>query len=198
MTVWDPSRVNANISITGGGLTVTLTGTGSQDVAVYANSSHSSGKWVTSATINSAGGVHSVLFGLGTASASVANAQFLGADTQSFGYGNVAGDILLNGGSIATVQASVVGDKVWLATDIDGKLIWVRINNGNWNNSGTANPDTGTGGISISSLASFTLFPGASFWAANDGLTADFSNNAGLSTFSSWDVASVLYGQIVM
>jgi hypothetical protein len=44
---------------------------------------------------------------------------------------------------------TVAGHTVCFAVDLDNNLLWVRIDNGNWNGSGTANPATGTGGIAI-------------------------------------------------
>jgi hypothetical protein len=44
-------------------------------------------------------------------------------------------------------------DRVQIAVDVDAQLIWVRKNNaGNWNNTVGADPETGTGGQSISGM----------------------------------------------
>jgi hypothetical protein len=66
---------------------------------------------------------------------------------------------------------------VELAVDIPNKLLWLRKNGGNWNNSGAANPATGAGGLSISSLVGTTINPAFSLqgtgesWTINKSLT---------------------------
>lgn len=46
------------------------------------------------------------------------------------------------------------GDRVCVAVNQVSMLLWARVNGGNWNNSGTDNPATNTGGINISSMIS--------------------------------------------
>jgi hypothetical protein len=65
---------------------------------------------------------------------------------------NYAGDgnVYSLGQTKATLGAYNTGTHtIDVAVDLDAKLIWFRRNNGNWNNSGTANPATGVGGISF-------------------------------------------------
>lgn len=69
-------------------------------------------------------------------------------------------------GTIATVAGWTANDVISVAVDIDNNLIWFRTNAGNWNNSGSANPATGAGGIDLSfawsESANRLLWPGGS------------------------------------
>jgi hypothetical protein len=70
-----------------------------------------------------------------------------------------SGAVQVNGSTISTIAAYVQGNRVDCACDPANRLIWFRVNGGNWNNSGTANPATGTGGIDYSGslVALYTL-----------------------------------------
>ena len=66
-----------------------------------------------------------------------------------------------------------------VAVDIDAKLVWFRKNAGIWNNSGTANPATATGGISTSTLPT----PYYGFTGTANG-TESSTANFGATTFA--------------
>jgi hypothetical protein len=83
-----------------------------------------------------------------------------GGDTDSFGV-MADGTIWLEGVSQGDLGGDIgVGGVLCMAVDRANNLVWVRHNSGNWNGSGTANPATGTGGISISGLPAGNLFIG--------------------------------------
>jgi len=73
------------------------------------------------------------------------------------------GYIYSNNGA-ATVNMAVSttpSDRICCAIDLDARLVWFRKNGGNWNNSGTANPATGIGGLAVQAtiaLAPFVYF----------------------------------------
>lgn len=54
--------------------------------------------------------------------------------------------------TIATYNSWSSGDTLCIALDLDNLLIWFRVNGGNWNNSGTADPATSTGGLFVPML----------------------------------------------
>jgi len=157
-TAFDPSNTNASIALSNGN----LTGTNTYAVnGAYGNTqsiaSHSTGKFFNEFTlttldpnayavpvglITTSGGGASLNPGLGF-DASISLGYYAGNGVMSFN------SAVITGGSI---QTSAQGDVVGMAVDIGGALIWIRTNAGNWNNSGTANPATGAGGISISGL----------------------------------------------
>lgn len=189
-TIWDTTRTNSNITLSGGSLVATIPTTGSTDEATYGTNSQNASKWVFSVVFNTLG-AHGVNVGLGTSTASFANTYFLGKDAQSLGYFSNTGTLKINNAAITTVATYAQGNTVWLAVDITNKLVWVRVNNGNWNNNAANNPDTGTGGASIAGLGSFTLFPAVSLWTVSDQVTADFTSQpSGLATFTNWNNVS--------
>ena len=82
--------------------------------------------------------------------------------------------------------ATLVNKLIQCAVDLDAKLIWFRHSNAdgsspsNWNNNASANPSTGVGGISISSLVA-PLCPVVSFGGGatvNASVTFNFGNSA--------------------
>lgn len=82
-----------------------------------------------------------------------------GTDTSSIKIQPSNGNVLCNSVIIGTGAAfSTSGQVVDVALDLDNKLLWYRVNAGNWNNSATAHPDTGAGGFSYSALATGNVF----------------------------------------
>ncbi len=82
--------------------------------------------------------------------------SYPGNDNQSIGL-NSGGEYWFNG----TIQASGLptwtsGDTIDVAVSVINNKIWIRVNGGNWNNSPTDNPATGTGGQGI--LGGLTSF----------------------------------------
>jgi hypothetical protein len=92
-----------------------------------------------------------------------------------------------------TLASRSPGDIIGIAVDIGAQLIWFRVApSGNWNGSGTANPATGIGGISISGLAGVTGGLAPLFFpiTSSEAVTANF----GGSTFSGAVPASFTSG----
>jgi hypothetical protein len=81
-----------------------------------------------------------------------------------------------------SLGARAAGDIIGIALDLGARLIWFRVApSGNWNGSGTANPATGTGGVSIAGLGSPAITPlyaMASFAASADAATGNFGDTA--------------------
>ena len=73
------------------------------------------------------------------------------------------------------------GATIGFALDADARLIWLRVAPaGNWNNSGTANPATGVGGVSVAAIGGTAIpfYPVAEFSASADSATANFGDSA--------------------
>src|SRR4029077_824676 len=86
-----------------------------------------------------------------------------------------------NTGSAIGVISS--GNVIGVALDMTGLLIWFRIApSGNWNGSGTANPATGVGGISISACfgaqAAYAAFASTGSAGNGNAVTANFGDSA--------------------
>ena len=149
-TTFDPVNIGTNLTPSNGNLTVTITGlvSGNYNIA-RSLTTHSTGIFYNEFAINNA-----VAFGdvLGAANSSATINNGLGVDNNSVGiYSD--GEIQINAATIATVAGFAQGDTVGMIVDEGTQNIYFRTNGGNWNNSGTANPCTPTGGVSIAAIS---------------------------------------------
>lgn len=83
------------------------------------------------------------------------------------------------GSSFTNVVIGTVanGQKYGIAVDFGGKLFWARSDNGHWNGSTTANPATGTGGISFASLNPGPYYPSFDGDQPGEQVTANFGQH---------------------
>ena len=132
--------------------------------------------------------------GVGNASALTGASQSIGGDTNSIGY-YADGTVYANTNTVvATIASWATGTTITVAVDTDAQLIWFKPGAGNWNNSGSADPATGAGGISlVNGGGSGTVFPGA-YLGDGAAVTAAVQldvNPGGLpSGFAAWDTYS--------
>ncbi|WP_321176596.1 SPRY domain-containing protein [Bradyrhizobium sp. USDA 3256] len=127
--------------------------------------------------------------------ASHGSTDFVGAMDASYGFffcvnGNTGagsgvwlgtGAITTNGGTVATLgAASASGNVIGVAIDCDNDWIWFRLNGGNWNADGTANPATNTGGVALiaASYAPAVAFSPYGSPTVGDNLTANLGATA--------------------
>lgn len=91
------------------------------------------------------------IIGLVNGAYSMSGAALLGTTADSLGYRS-GGAVVVNGVTLATLAAFVQGDRIDMAIDPLNRLIWFRVNNGNWNNDVIANqnPVGAVGGIDYS------------------------------------------------
>ena len=109
---------------------------------------------------------------LGSSAASVEN--YFGFSTNGIIYVN-NGTIFTNNALSTTIQTIAEGQTAGFAFDVDARLFWVRNGAGNWNNSGTANPATGVGGLAFPAGMTGTIYFGACVQTSpNDQLTINF------------------------
>ena len=171
-TTWSPSDKTAGITLSGGNLVATVAGFAVN--SLRAAHTQTSGKYYWEITCNPyllsligmAPSTRAHPFSLQTA------AGACGLDTDGGIYVNNAGALVI--GDIP--NGAVVG----IAVDLDAHLIWFRKTAaGNWNNSGTANPATGVGGVSIPGLGgSVAASPAFSSQIDADKVTANFGDSA--------------------
>jgi hypothetical protein len=191
---WDPAKKNAGITLSNGNLTATTPANAVYASILASGAGKTTGKYYFEVTITA-----------------------MNPDGQGIGFGNASADLTAQGGSTvnsvgwrrngsishnnsvyATIQTFAQGDVVAMAVDLDAKLVWFRNKTGgttnNWNNSGTANPATGTGGITGTpspGLAAGPYFPEATLEIAGDVFTANFGATAYAMTppalFLNWD-----------
>lgn len=196
---WNPTHKSAPIVLTNFNLTARSVGVGVQQ-GVRSDTSKASGKFYFEITYNiinftASIGICDSAFAVDTAG--------LGTDFNGIGYipGSAAtpqaiylGNLLLSVGSVLDVSGAICS----VAVDFTNQLIWVTsphmrvqasITN-TWNNSSTANPATGVGGIS------FSLIPGPYFVVFSDfsggaQITANFGsqnfNRPIPAGFAPWD-----------
>jgi hypothetical protein len=174
----------ANITRSNGNLTLTYT-SGSSFHGVRATNSHLTGKFYFEVTPAS---------NAGNTMVGIANANWIPENSlifntlDSVGYRG-SGEVGTNSGSLATVQTWSL-NTISVAVDLGAQLLWVRVDAGNWNNSGTANPATGVGGISISSLNAGPYFPAVTQADTGEIITANFGATAYAETvpagFGNW------------
>lgn len=105
-------------------------------------------------------------------------------DTSCYGFVSNGTNVTAGGAGAGTVTvkatAAAVGDRFCMAIDVPNELVWTRVNNGLWNNSGSADPATGTGGVSIASLDNTQLVLA---WLSTAAANAGIKINAGQEAF---------------
>lgn len=169
-TTFNPFDLNG-AALSNGNLTVTGTSNGS-GFGSRAITGFSTGKYYWEITVGVWASSSSVV---GLAAATAAYSGGVGTTVM-----NKGGTISINGsGSGSTLGARAVGDTIGIAIDFGAGLIWYRVApSGNWNGSGTANPATGTGGISLGALIGSILFPSFGPFVVGDAATANFGATA--------------------
>jgi len=116
--------------------------------------------------------------GFGNSSMSTADDAFVGTNVNTVGYFNDPA-LVYNGATIFAAAPWTSGDTLCWAVDFNAGSFWVRVNSGNWNNSGTANPATNTGGAAVG--VSGDIYPAYTVFAASASLgraTGAFSSFA--------------------
>ena len=105
----------------------------------------------------------------------------MGYDVNSYGYYNDSGAVFNNGSTIDTYAPfGNINDNISFALDVANAKFWVRVNGGNWNNSGLANPATNTGGLAFSLTT--PIYPAFIFRSGNGAFstTANFISSSWL------------------
>lgn len=179
-TTWNPADKNANIALSNGNLTATVGS--SAHSGARGTTSKSSGKFYFEVTWD-AGGQCSV----GIANTSASLSTRLGTNANGWAAWSGGSNIWTNNGSAAGMTAMAVGNTICIAVDLTNGKFWARVNGGNWNNSGTANPATNTLGVAVTAG---TYFPALSLFDAGGAVTANFGATAFAQTipsgFSAW------------
>lgn len=180
-TTWNPSDKAASVTLSGGNLTA-VTSTNANGVRSIA--SQSAGKWYIEITVN-AGSTGSMNFGFCTSAVSPTG--------MTNGTVGTLATVMINANatnSIYSGSGTAIGNWVassslvtCIAIDLTARLIWCRGPTGTWNNSGTADPGSAVGGLSISTNSWTAGTAVYVYWA---GATAGISGtlNAGASAFT--------------
>ncbi len=197
MTVlWNTADKSANVTLSGGSLVATMTS--ASQGAVRADTSFGSGKLYYEVVLGTASGSN---FGVGWANATSSLSSFIGNDKNGVAsyVANAGSPFFFNnanvgGGGGYAAYASLT---LCIAFDIGGKLIWAKYNNGLLNGSTTADPASGTGGISLSTINAGPYFPVMCANANGASVTANFGvtnfNYAVPAGFSGLDTNAQAY-----
>lgn len=171
-TTWDPSYKTGSVTLSGGNLVATASaaghGAGSNTVVTgkgYIEFLCEAGRQAVGLIVKDLAG-H-------PADTSASISIYTDGTTGYFGLYDADAGI----GSVSFAP----GDRVCLAYDVAAELAWFRVNNGNWNNSGSANPAAGVGGLDVGRdmTAANTVL-----WLYSDQSGAKATINAGASAFT--------------
>ena len=181
-TTWSTSDYSGSAAFSNGDLTVTNSGGG--EARGRATLSRSTGKYHFEGVCDTGG--NPVGLGLSLSSFSA----YFGDGTTSVGYYGQNGEVSFNSTALATISTYTTGDVIAVEVDLDNDLIWFAKNAGDWNGSGTADPATGTGGLSYAAMSAGSLYPTWYMGAASAAYTlrvtsAAFTRSVS-SGFSEW------------
>lgn len=166
---WNGSDKSANITLSASLLTATTTS--ATQGAVRCTTSETTGKFYWEAELAVLGGS---AYAVGWANSTASLASVMGSDKNAVAGEPTSGAVLFNNASLGSFGASLALFTVGIAFDIAGKLIWFRNDAGLWNGSLTANPATGTGGFSVSTINAGPYFPVFAANSSGASVTANF------------------------
>jgi hypothetical protein len=137
---WNLKDKSANITLSNADKTATVAATGASGVhSTQTRMSATAGKYYTELKVEVAGGqLGTQVTATDETNGGFSNAYYVIPDGRIWSSTQVVGNI---GSALAA------GDVLCMASDFGGKLYWFRKNNGFWNNSATADPATGIGGL---------------------------------------------------
>jgi hypothetical protein len=162
-STFDPSHCSTSvINLSNGNLTATTMGGGlGEYYSCRTTVSHTTGKFYRETTLTALSAASDTVHGVMNSSQTIGPGDYVGDSTNSEGWVD-GGPIYYNAVLVATIQSCGVGGVVQEADDLTDGKVWWACSGGNWNNSGTANPATNTGGETLSPTG--TIYSGVSFY----------------------------------
>jgi hypothetical protein len=186
-TTWDPAKKATQISLSGGNLIATANDGSIKTVLSIAGGATISVKKYFRFTVtlltNAQG--NGITVGAMDTSADL-NVNQPGNTVCSVGW-HSAGGVRAAANDCGTIATFTTGDVLSIAIDFPNRLFWGKVNSGDWNNSGTANPATGTGGIGMTGFSDGTIYAAAALNNNGDIGAANFSATGMPSGFAQWD-----------
>ena len=169
--IWDNANKASGWVLSGTPLVVASQTATATPSIVRGTNSHATGKYyfeftdTNLATITCCGIVNATFPLSGT---------FIGGNLDSLAY-EPGGNVYINGGAIWTLSTYAANDVIGYAFDFTAKKLWIAKNGGAWNQDNVNhNPNTGLGGISISTLNAGPYFTAAFDSTAPSSITANF------------------------
>lgn len=178
-STWNPSDKGGDVTLSNGNLTAKSSNTDTWIDGVRTIASNTTGKFYFELLgLGSSG-----FLGFATSAWNLGPSRLPDA-TGTISYDDTNGQIRQNtsgGGNVLVITAAAAAhlSTFCIAIDLTSNLIWIRVNAGNWNNSASANPETGTGGGAITSMGA-TYVAIDCIGSNGRGYTANF----GASTFT--------------
>ena len=156
-TTWNPSDKSSGITLSNANLTATDTVTANSN-SVRTTTSASGGKLYFEITATTSSNDWAV--GMTNGTFSLTLSEGLGGDANGIGFYNVSPTqaIYYNATELSIGStAGATGDVIYGAVDLTNQLLWIsspvmRAASFPWNNSNTANPATGVGGVSFAGI----------------------------------------------
>lgn len=170
-TTFDPAHIEGTGALSGGNLVFDSPsggGTSTRSISSPTSGLHYCEMSASSLTGN---------MQIGLCSPSHTGTISLTSNTESIGW-QASNAVFINSVQVATFDAWAVGDTLALCVDATNKTFWGRVNAGNWNASGTANPSTNTGGVDISVFSAGGFMAACLVFFAGADITANFGATA--------------------
>jgi hypothetical protein len=173
---WSPTLHNAHIVVSNANLTVKDDGISSNTYysGLASKGSTTGQKSYYEINVDTIPTGQIGALGVALSTLSLADGTWLGDGGPSVGVWNDGTVFGSTGGG--TLYAT--GDKVCFAVDLSAGFFWARTNGGLWNNSGTANPATNTGGIGASGGDLYPAYTCEFRSGGSVGFTCNFGSSA--------------------
>lgn len=187
-TTWDLSTVTA-VTLSGGNLVATNTGTTAQEQGVHVASSHnpSTGKYYFECTITTFTGGAGVAVGIATPASTYTNIKiaadsgFLNSVVGHTGTGTILSP---SGNTGFSLGALTTGAVICIAVDLTNRRIWFRAGAaGFWNGNAGHNPTDGSGGSGGFIIPGGSYVPFAVFGSSGFGGGAGVAGNVITANF---------------
>jgi hypothetical protein len=176
-STWNPSDKSANVALSNGNLTAQ--GTTTSDGGVRSTAPATPSKFYFEIVWSSNAGGGDTGCGVATSTAVLSS---IGVSAVGAALVFVSGNIYVNGSNVGSIAMGSAPFTICVAVDLVNSRIWFRSGSGNWNNSGTANPSTNTGGLNIAAL--FPTNPAYAVMAVNGSTVPTYTANFGGTTFA--------------
>lgn len=168
---WSTVDKDATVALSG---TPALTATSSAgSVGVVGAAPHYRGKWYWEYSPST---VTDSFTGCGIAFANYFDRN--GRTTSPVGYIYYGNSGLYGPAGNISFPGSSTGQKVCVALDLDNMRVWFRLNGGNWNSSGLADPATNVGGYDISAFGYGGVWPVNIFGGSGSVITTNFGDSS--------------------
>jgi hypothetical protein len=174
-TVWNGSDKDAALTLSGGNLTVTL---GSSTTSgIRAVDKQIAGKFYWECTTTTWAGTSD---SVGLAPITWARGTTMTGSVPGLTGLTRGGQIYVDGAAIVSGFGTIAnGSVICIAFDADARLVWYRVGSaGNWNNSASANPATGAGGVQTYLGRGIPAYPALGLTISGSAVTANFGDTA--------------------